>query len=106
MAFKDEFVDIGGGSWVGKEEKQELIDSATEFSISAVIYDPTNKYGPRYVVKFELDGEERSLGFGAESVESRDRMLASLATYLDEHEDETVPVVMSQVGRSVVLTLV
>lgn len=103
MGFFDEFKDTSGGSWVGAEEKAELIASGTVLSVTDVIYDPTNKYGPRYVVKFSLDGEDRSIGFGAESVESRDRMLAALAEYLDANEGETTELIMEQVGRSVVL---
>lgn len=103
MGFFDEFKDVSGGSWVGKEEKAELIASGAVLSVTDVIYDPTNKYGPRYVVKFQLDGEDRSLGFGAESVESRDRMLAALAEYLDRNEGEHVDLIMEQNGRSVVL---
>jgi hypothetical protein len=103
MGFFDEFKDVGGGSWVGAEEKAEMIASETVITVSDVIYDPTNKYGPRYVVKFVLDGEDRSIGFGAESVESRDRMLAALSDYLDANEGETVDLVMEKIDRSVVL---
>ena len=104
MGFFDEFKDVSGGSWVGTAEKAELIDAGTVLTVTDVIYDPTNKYGPRYVVKFTLDGEDRSIGFGAESVESRDRMLAALADYLNANEGETVDIVMEQRGRSVVLS--
>ncbi len=103
MGFFDEFKDTSGGSWVGAEEKAALIESGTVISMTDVIYDPTNKYGPRYVVKFKLDEEDRSIGFGAESVESRDRMLAAASEYLDANDGETIDVVMKQNGRSVVL---
>lgn len=103
MGFRDEFKDVGGGSWVGAEEKAELISAGTVISISDVIYDAHNKYGPRYVVKFTLDDELRSIGFGAESVESRDRMLGALADYIAANEGYTEDVVMVQKDRSVIL---
>lgn len=103
MGFRDEYKDVSGGSWVGAEEKAELIASATPIDITDVIYDPTNKYGPRYVVKFTLDGEDRSIGFGAESVESRDRFLSQLGEYISANEGYTERVVLVQKGRSVIL---
>jgi hypothetical protein len=99
-----EFPESYTGAWVGKDEKAELIASGTAFDISAVSYDPTNKYGPRYVVSFSLDGEERLLGFGAESVESRDRTLAAMIEFFDNNPDETISAKLEQVGRSVLVS--
>lgn len=103
MGFFDEYKDVSGGSWVGKEEKAELIEAGSVISVTSVIFDPTNKYGERYVVKFQLDGEDRSIGFGAGTVESRDRMLSALSAYLDNNEGETVDLILTQKGRSVIL---
>ena len=99
-----EFPESFSGSWVGKEEKAELISSGSPFDITAVTYDPTNKYGPRYVVSFSLDGEERQVGFGADSVESRDRTLAAMIEYFDNNPGDTIAAKLEQVGRSILVT--
>lgn len=103
MGFFDEYKDVSGGSWVGSDEKAELIAGEAVLEVTDVIFDPTNKYGPRYVVKFKLDEEDRSIGFGAGSVESRDRMLEALTGFLAANEEETVSLRMEQKGRSVIL---
>jgi hypothetical protein len=102
VGFYDEFVDTGGGNFIGKEEKAELIESATPLPVNRVIKGES-KFGPRYVLTVSLDGEDRALSFTAGSVESRDRMLDALQGYLADNEGETVNVVMVKVGQSVIL---
>ena len=112
MAFKDNFKDIGGGDYVSADEKQALADGGVEFSITSVVEDQQNKYGPRYVLKAIVpnpetgDEEERNISFSIGTVESRDRMLAQMEEYLDGDDAEDVPVTLEKVGRSWILRLV
>lgn len=101
--FFDTFQDAGGASYIGKEEKATLIADSTPFPVKRVFYQATGKFGARYVLITELDGEERALSFGAESVESRDRMLAALIEYLSDEDAETPSVIMKRVNQSIIL---
>jgi hypothetical protein len=100
--FFEEYTDAGGGNWVMKEEKAELIKDKTPLKVQSVGYGES-KFGPRYVVNVELDGEERSLGFNEGSVQSRDAMLKQLQEYLKRDDAEPVTLVLVQRGQAVLL---
>ena len=107
MGFFDEFQDSSGLSFIKKEEKNVLIQDATDLAIVAVKRVTTNfdgHPGEQYVIVFDLDGETRALGFQIGNVESRDRMLAQMQDYL-ANSDEAEPVVVRLVkkGRSVLI---
>jgi len=104
--FFDNFQEsAGGGSFIGKEEKATLIKDATPLTVQAV-RKGESKFGLRYVVDVDLDGEIRSLSFTADSVESRDRMLDAMTQYLEDPEAEkpVVKLVVPGPGPSVVIT--
>jgi len=101
VGFFDEFQEISG-NWVGKEEKAAMVADETPFNIVSV-QRITSRYGPRYVVKTRLDDEDRLLGFGAESVESRDRFFDAVITYLEQHPDEEIEVKMRKSGQSILV---
>ena len=107
MGFWDEYQDIGGGSWVSAEEKQVLAENGIPLTITAVVDDDENKYGARYVVKFNAadpetgEDEERQVGLQKGTVESRDRMLKQLQGFLADG-GEPVEVKLAKVGRSYV----
>ena len=109
MAFWDEYQDIGGGSWISAEEKQVMAENGIPFTVSAVVDDDENKYGPRFVVKGLVpdpetgEEEERQVGFPKDTVESRDRMLRALQGYLAGDDAEPVIVKIAKIGRSYVL---
>ncbi len=102
MGFFDNFEDTSGASFIGKDEKEELIKDATVLPVLRISLGES-QYGERYLVTVDLDGEERAITFNTGSVESRDRMLAALANYLDSEDAEPVSVVVSRVGRSLIL---
>lgn len=109
MAFWDEYQDIGGGSWVSAEEKAVMAENGIPLTVTAVVDDDENKYGPRYVVKFVApdpetgEEEDRQVGFPKGTVESRDRMLKALQGYLAGDEKEPVVVKIAKIGKSYVL---
>lgn len=110
MSFFDNYKDIGGGEYVGADEKQVLIDNGIPFQITDVVYQEESKFGERYVTKVLLPNEdsgayedERLMSFGVGSVESRDRMLAALAEWLDEADNEPPWVKLEKVGRAVII---
>jgi hypothetical protein len=108
MGFWDEYQDIGGGSWLSAEEKQVFAENGIPLTITAVIDDDGNKYGPRYVVKFTApdpetgEEEERSVGLQKDTVESRDRFLKQAQGYLAGDESEPIVAKLAMVGRSYV----
>jgi hypothetical protein len=113
MSFFDEYVDIGGGSWVKGPEKQVLMDNGIPFQVTAVVDDDTNSYegqaSPRFVVVALIPDpetgseEERKIGFPKGTVESRDRMLSQMAEYLEREDADAVIVKLEKVGRSILL---
>jgi len=100
--FFDSFVEVSG-NWIGKEEKKTMVTDETPFPVLAVAKANTGKYGPRYVVKTELDGEERLLSFAASGVESRDRLFDALIEYQERDDAEPVVVKMKQSGQSILV---
>lgn len=73
----------GGAVFLSKAEKELLISDGVAFRITNVKQEPENKFGPRYVVTVELEGESRKVGFGKGSVFTRDRMLEYIKEMLD-----------------------
>lgn len=109
MSFFDDYKDIGGGEYVGADEKAVIIDEGIPLTVVDVVYQEESQYGERYVIRVLLpdpdtgDEEERLMSFGCNSVESRDRMLKAMAEYL-ETEGATPPVVkLERVGRAVII---
>jgi hypothetical protein len=97
----------GDGSYIGKAEKEQLVEDQTPFVITAVEDDDENTFdgrkSPRYVVTVSLGGEERKLGFGkSQNDSSRDRMLAAMQERLATGGD-IEPVVLGLVGSFQVL---
>jgi hypothetical protein len=108
MGFFDEFQDTASGAWVGKDEKQELMENGVAFPITEVTVEDSPQYGERYVTKVILpneDGvdEERLISFPKGSVESRDRMLDAMAKYLEADGAEKPVVTLEKVGRSIII---
>jgi hypothetical protein len=109
VGFWDEYQDIGGGSWISAEEKAVLAENGIPLTVTGVVEDDENKYGARFVVKFDApdpetgETEAKQIGFQKGTVESRDRMLRQLMGYLSNGADEPVVVKIAKVGRSYVL---
>ena len=101
--FFETFQDAGGGNWVGKEEKDAMIADGTAFTVTRVARG-ASKYGERYVIDTEIDGEMRSIGFPADTVQSRDRLLDALIEYLKGENPEPVSLKMQRIGRSIILS--
>lgn len=109
MSFFDEYKDIGGGEYVGSDEKNVLIDNGIPFQMTDVVYQEESKFGERFVTRVALpdpetgETEERLMSFGAGTVESRDRMLRALAEWLDDADHEPPYVKLEKVGRAVII---
>lgn len=108
MSFFDTYQEIGG-NFIKADEKRVLMDEGIPLTITGIAEDPTNKYGPRYVLAVLVPNpetgqeEERSLGFLQGSVESRDRMLSQMKEYLESDGAEPVVCKLEQVGRSILI---
>lgn len=108
MSFWDEYKEIGG-NFIKADEKAVLMENGIPLKVLAVIEDQANQYGPRYVAQVEVanpetgEDEERAISFPIGTVESRDRMLSQLLTYLDGDDAEEVVVKLEKVGRSILL---
>lgn len=103
MGFFDEYQDESGGKWLNADAKAELIESGQPVTIVSVGTEDTDRFGERYVLDVIIDGEEKALGFGMGTVDSRDRMLANMERYLDDPAAEKPVVKLTKVGRSQIL---
>lgn len=109
MGFFDEYQESQGpkGDFIGREEKQSMIDNAVPFTITDLTLDSNSQFGERYVAKVKVDSDpeakDRLISFQTGSVESRDRMLASMATYLESTNEDFPRAVLTKVGRSILL---
>lgn len=101
--FFDTFKETPTGSFIGTEEKKELIDGGEAFPVLAVDGPVLGKYGERYIMTITLDGENRLLPFPTGSVGSRDNLLAQLQEYLKTEGAEPPVVKLEQVGRAVLI---
>jgi hypothetical protein len=101
----------GGGGYLSPEEKEELVVNETPFDVTAVRYEPENKFGPRFVVTLVLpdpttgDPETRMVGFHAESgVTSRNDLLQAM---IDDHfgpgETAPIPCILTMGGQAFLL---
>lgn len=102
--FFDEYQDDtpnGGGSFLTGKEKELLIDEGVVFPIVSVT-SATTKFGPRWIVGIELEGESRAVGFSKGKVFSRDRMLTAMQAHLDNGGDP-IETKIALNGRSQVL---
>lgn len=109
LAFWDEYKEVGG-NFIKAAEKQILMDEGVPFNITAVVEDQTNKYGPRYAAQVVIpegvagvEAGERTISFPIGTVESRDRMLGQMATYLDREDADDVVVKLEKVGQSILI---
>jgi hypothetical protein len=108
-SFRDKYPDLGGGNWVSGDEKDVIIEQGIPFEITSVQDDDANKYGPRFVLQVVLpnpetgDEEDRQIGFAKGTVESRDRDLTNLKSFLADDEAEKVLVKLTKVGNAQIL---
>jgi hypothetical protein len=112
-----ELAGTGGGNYVGEEQKNALKDGGVPFAITKVVReaDPFNKPQPgqpqpeRHVLTVLIPDEETgeetemSMAFNIGKVESRNRMLDGMATWLENPANEPPVVKLEKVGRSWVL---
>ena len=109
--FFDTYQDIGGGKYVDAKEKDALIENGVPFEITDVVYQSESKFGARFVCRVVLpdfedengEGEDRLMSFGANSVESRDRMLNALMEYLKDPEATPPSVRLEKAGRATLI---
>lgn len=104
IGFFEQYDTSGDGlDFIGKEEKESLIENRTPLKVVRA-FRAVSQFGPRYVAVVELDGNERAIGFGAEVVESRDRLFDALIEYFDQEGEQDAPnVYITRVGRSVLV---
>ena len=105
MGFWSEFDDIpversakdyDNKPFVTGDEKQKLIADKTSFFITAVRGPVKTRFGDSYFADALVNGEEKTLGFKAESVPSRDRLLEALKGYLSGPNAEAPEVYLEQ----------
>lgn len=113
MGFFDEYKDSGaGGTWIGKDEKAELIANGVPLVVTAISQEDHSDYGERYIADVTLpdeyaseDGETaRQVSFPKGTVESRDRMLDAMEKWLDDPTHESPTVKLEKVGRSIIVS--
>lgn len=115
MGFFDEHPqDTGGGVYVKADEKAQIAEGGIPFRVLTIFDDADNvfqgKAQPRFVLNIELpdaetgEPEERKLPFPkGTGVDSRDKMLAQMAAYLERDDAEEVYLKLEKVGRAFVL---
>ncbi len=96
----------GGGAFVSSEERKELEKTGKTFSIKAVRFEPTGKYGASHVLTIDLDGEERDLRapYGS-GMDSRDQTVENILGYLDAGGDPVQGVKVETAGNGWVLAI-
>lgn len=108
MSFWDDYKEIGG-NFIGAAEKQVLIENGIPMTVTALVEDQANQYGPRWVAQVEVpnpetgEDEERAISFPIGTVESRDRMLNQMSEYLGREDADPVVIKLEKVGRSILL---
>jgi hypothetical protein len=106
--FWDENPDEGGGSYVGEDEKNDLIANGIAFPIIALRVDDHPQYGERFAATVILqddegDDEERVITFPIGSVESRDRVLGKMEKFLEDPKNDPPLAKLERVGRSILV---
>ncbi|MGH7273712.1 MAG: hypothetical protein ACREIQ_04560 [Nitrospiria bacterium] len=102
--FFETFNNTSGLSWITGEEKELLVNADVALPVLSVGEGPGYQPGTKqYYFVTELDGEARAIGFGAGSVESRDRMFVALQEFLEQEDAETPLVKVIRSGRSLLL---
>ena len=96
----------GSSAYLAGAEKDALLESGSSFAIVGVKFDEKGGFdnADRYLLDIILAGEERKLSFQAGSVDSRDRMLAAMASYLDANAGVTVNAKLEASGRATLVT--
>jgi hypothetical protein len=109
-AFKDEFIDEGGRTYLSAEEKAVLVKEGATLPVTECRFDEGGGYKgkDRFLLAVDLEGESRLLSFDAESVPSRVRLLNKLAAYFNREDAETtdIKVVLADDGRTQLIELV
>jgi hypothetical protein len=102
--FFDTYEDEGfdGSAFLTKAEKEVLIEEGVAFPVTSV-HAAESKFGPRWIVGVEIEGEPRLVGFSRGMVFSRDRLLVALEDYLAEDGAEPPECKITLVGRSQIL---
>lgn len=108
MSFWDEYKEVGG-NYIKADEKQVLIDNGIPLTVTAVVEDQHDSYGPRFVASVTVpdpatgEDEERAVSFPIGTVESRDKMLRQMADYLGREDAEAITVKLEKAGRSILI---
>lgn len=110
MGFWDDNEDLlaSGGAYVGKDEKQDLMENGVVFPITGIIVEDSPKFGERYVATVVLPDEDgsksdRLISFPKGTVESRDRTLDRMRKWLEDPTNEPPLVKLEKVGRSILV---
>lgn len=99
----------GGGAYITKEEKAEMIENGTPFTAIAVRFEEGRGYegADRHVIDILMeddDGleEERLLAFNV-GVDSRERFLERLEKFLEVEGNDPARLKLTKKGRSVII---
>lgn len=107
MGFFDNYEDPTRASFVGEDEKEELIAAGTALPVVS-LNAGTTKYGPTYFLRVLLDGEERVISFKKYDpekggVESRDALFDAMIEYLEDRAAERPIVKLKRAGRAILV---
>jgi len=86
-----------GSEYLSTEEKDELVESGKGFAITEVA-EEVGRYGEKFVVTVDLDGESRKISFTKGSIQGRDVFLGDAQAHL-KNGDDPIPVVLAGWGR-------
>lgn len=106
MAFFDDYQDTGGWNFVSKEEKEVLIKEGVAFVPESVVFNENGKFGAKYTVLTRLPDdpdEVRAISFTAGTVQSRDRLLDALTTYLEQEDAEAPRLKLERNKQSILI---
>lgn len=82
VSFDEATRDVAYSSiYLSGEEKSELAESGTPFTIYEIVVDSANSFGPRWVLSIDLEGTERKLGLNCNG--RRDQLMKALKPRTD-----------------------
>ena len=110
MGFLDDVaadLEGGGGDYVGKDEKSELISKSVPFTISALERGKTRFKDDAFTLTVQIAGEDRKMEFGYGTMKdpteatSRDRTLQKLLDSGELDAGPVGPVILAKANKGV-----
>lgn len=74
---------INANRWLSEDEKEEMSDDKTPFMVTSVESTKDKKYGQRWELTVDIDGDERGLTIPAHK--TRDESISALSDYVKKN---------------------